>query len=346
MAILNPEVDPEKEQSPKGDPTAILSTDLDVVVMVPSETIKEADVEHNAATVNLGKRANSSSLGSTPVGEPATEEEIRNLFHVVDHVPLGVWLAAFVASMERFVWFGATGPMPLPAAIQREGTAAAGLGVCMLLFSLGCGGVRAAATPFIADQYTEMIPRIKIRKNGERVIADRELTISYIYNAFYWMVNIAGLAALGTTFLEKYVGFWAAYIPPVIAMAVGIITLVLFRSTFVHNPPSGAVLAKASRALWLAAKGGFRMNAAKPKAQEADHKCIVPWDDRFIEELKLGLFACRILLLFPFHWLCLNQTFNNLISQAGQMINSGVPNDAIKSTNPLTGIVFYPLVQK
>lgn len=114
----------------------------------------------------------------------------------------------------------------------------------------------------------------------------------------------------------------------------------------VRNPPSGALLAKAAHALWLAAKGGFPMNSAKPEAQEADHKFIVPWDDRFIEELKLGLFACRILLLFPLHWLCLNQTFNNLISQAGQMVNSGVPNDAIKSTNPLTGIVFYPLVQK
>lgn len=71
----------------------------------------------------------------------------------------------------------------------------------------------------------------------------------------------------------------------------------------VRNPPSGALLAKAAHALWLAAKGGFRMNAAKPEAQEADHKFIAPWDDRFIEELKLGLFACRILLLFPFHWL-------------------------------------------
>lgn len=46
------------------------------------------------------------------------------------------------------------------------------------------------------------------------------------------MVNIAGLAALGTTFLEKYVGFWAAYLPPVIAMAIGIIPLVSFRSQF------------------------------------------------------------------------------------------------------------------
>ena len=37
-----------------------------------------------------------------------------------------------------------------------------------------------------ADQYTESIPRIRIRKNGGRVVADRGLTISYIYNAYYW----------------------------------------------------------------------------------------------------------------------------------------------------------------
>ena len=47
----------------------------------------------------------------TAEGEPATEEEIKNLFHVVDDIPVGVWLASFVASAERFTWFGATGPL-------------------------------------------------------------------------------------------------------------------------------------------------------------------------------------------------------------------------------------------
>ena len=46
------------------------------------------------------------------------------------------------------------------------------------------------------------------------------------------MVNIAGLAALATTFLEKYVGFWAAFIPPAGAMAFGMIPLVMFRTKF------------------------------------------------------------------------------------------------------------------
>lgn len=51
-------------------------------------------------------------------------------------------------------------------------------------------------------------------------------------------------------------------------------------------------------------------------------------------------------LLFPVHWLCLNQTFNNLISQAGQMVNSGVPNDTIKSPNPIASIILTPVASK
>ena len=54
-----------------------------------------------------------SSVETIPTleGEPATEEEIKHLFHVVDDIPIGVWLASFVASAERFAWFGATGPL-------------------------------------------------------------------------------------------------------------------------------------------------------------------------------------------------------------------------------------------
>ena len=55
----------------------------------------------------------------TAEGEPATEEEIKNLFHVVDDIPIGVWLASFVASAERFTWFGATGPLRMAYLIRK-----------------------------------------------------------------------------------------------------------------------------------------------------------------------------------------------------------------------------------
>ena len=80
---------------------------------------KECDPEKDGHS-NQEKVANdeklTDSLSSvdhikTAEGEPATEEEIKNLFHVVDDIPIGVWLASFVASAERFAWFGATGPL-------------------------------------------------------------------------------------------------------------------------------------------------------------------------------------------------------------------------------------------
>lgn len=51
-------------------------------------------------------------------------------------------------------------------------------------------------------------------------------------------------------------------------------------------------------------------------------------------------------LLFPIHWLCLNQTFNNLIAQAGEMITYGIPNDMIKVTGAISGIIVAPIIQK
>lgn len=40
----------------------------------------------------------------------------------------------------------------LPAAIQHDGTAVAGIVMSMVLLALGSGGVRAAVTPFIGSQ--------------------------------------------------------------------------------------------------------------------------------------------------------------------------------------------------
>ncbi|KAL9619208.1 MAG: hypothetical protein Q9160_006143 [Pyrenula sp. 1 TL-2023] len=49
---------------------------------------------------------------------------------------------------------------------------------------------------------------------------------------------------------------------------------------------------------------------------------------------------------FPIHWICLKQTFNNLISEAGTTMNSGIPNDTIKSLNPISAIIMTPLIQR
>lgn len=38
---------------------------------------------------------------------------------------------------------------------------------------------------------------MKVRKNGERVVTDRELTVRYILNSFYWYVSLFSVQFIG-----------------------------------------------------------------------------------------------------------------------------------------------------
>ncbi|KAF2819833.1 oligopeptide transporter [Ophiobolus disseminans] len=232
----------------------------------------------------------------------------------------------------------------LPPAL-RGGAGGGGLAVAMVLIGIGAGGVKTTVSPFVADQYVETELRIETLKSGERVIVDRTLTVQYIYNMWYWMINIGSLGGLATTLLEKYVGFWAAYLLSFLALWVSVFILVVWRTKFVHEPARGNIMPQAFSACICACKSGFQMDSAKPGPQLANYGRTVSWDDKFIDDLKRALLACRVSLGLPIFWLCWGQAFNNLISQAAQMQTYGIPNDLFKTLNPIACIVFGPVVQ-
>ncbi|KAI1454724.1 hypothetical protein F4805DRAFT_438255 [Annulohypoxylon moriforme] len=146
--------------------------------------------------------------------------------------------------------------------------------------------------------------------------------------------------------LEKYVGFWLAYLVPCCCMWLALIPILLSRNHFVRASPTSNIMPDVATALRYGITGGFKMDAAKPDAQLQNHGRQVPWADSFIEDIKRSLLTCRVLLLFPIHWLCYNQTFNNLISQAGQMVTYGIPNDMMKIAGAISGILVAPVIQK
>lgn len=41
----------------------------------------------------------------------ATEDEVCDLLHVVDKIPVRLWVACIAGILERFVWYGATAPL-------------------------------------------------------------------------------------------------------------------------------------------------------------------------------------------------------------------------------------------
>jgi len=127
------------------------------------------------------------------------------------------------------------------------------------------------------------------------------------------MINIGSLAGLAITLLEKYVGFWEAYLHPLCALWISAFILTTWRTKFgerftsceyqrdpltwaalVHEPPQGNILPQALLAIIYACQDGFRIENAKPGPQLAKHGRTVPWDDKFAKDLNLALIACRV----------------------------------------------------
>ncbi|KAM3082384.1 peptide transporter ptr2 [Clarireedia jacksonii] len=399
-------------------PVAVPST-LDQLIPEQLDSYDtEKNTEHETSKVQTRSREASTDPASDDGDKRqiATEQDIKDLTHVVDDIPFRLWIACLAGVLERFVWYGATAPLQnyiqnarggeipgtlglgqvtasnvinalmiatsltpmlaaiiadsflgryrtmvfsaiiealgatilfttsLPAAIEG-GAALGGLIAACILLSIGSGAFSSTVVPFIADQYEETEFRIKIQKDGKKVVTSRELTITYIYNAFYWAVNIAALLAETVTLMEKYVGFWLAYLVPCGAMWLALIPVLFGKPYYIEIIPTVNIVPQAAKALWYGIVGKFHMDEAKPDVQLEKHQRTVKWEASFIEDIKTSLLTCRVLLLFPIHWLALNQTFNNLISQAGEMITYGIPNDMMKVTGALAGIVVTPIIQ-
>ena len=233
----------------------------------------------------------------------------------------------------------------IPSALRAH-AGLPGLIFSMVIIGIGLGGVKACISPFMADQYTNVKMRVETTKSGEKVIVDRDLTIKAIYSLYYWCINLGCLSGIATTFIEKDIGFWAAYLLPFCVLWVALAGLIFGRRKFVNRPPEGSILPSTFRAFSYAAKERFNMDAAKPKHQQRKYGRVVKWDNNFISELKEGLMACRVFSAYPILWLCHSQIITNLISQAGQMETHGIPNDIIMNINPISVIIFLPLVQQ
>ncbi|KAF7949336.1 uncharacterized protein EAE97_002845 [Botrytis byssoidea] len=232
----------------------------------------------------------------------------------------------------------------LPSSLEHK----AGLGgliATMILTGLGQGGLSAVMYPFIGDQIPETNPTIKRNSKGKLVVTDRKLAIQYIFSGYYWMVNIAALSSIPTTFMEKYIGFWAAFLLPTCVLVVTIIPVIVWNERLVKLPPQGNILPQAGRVLLIATRSKFRLSAADPHYQIQHYNHSVTWNSSFIDEIRRGLKSCRVIISFVIFWLCYNQTANNLISQAGQMQSPGVSNDTIQSLNAIACIIMGPLIQ-
>ncbi|KAI8342840.1 POT family-domain-containing protein [Chlamydoabsidia padenii] len=232
----------------------------------------------------------------------------------------------------------------IPAAIQ-SGAAFPGFVVAIIVIGLGTGGIKSNVSPLVAEQYRSQNPYVKtLAKTGERVIVTPQATYQKLFNMFYWGINVGSLSAIATTSLEKYVGFWSAYLLPTLMFIPGIITVVAGKNQYVQNPPRGSIFIEVFKVLKVSFGQG--LEAAKPSHLLIHHPDLAAkatWDDVFVDELRRTFRACAVFCWFPIYWLCYSQMTNNLISMTATMQTGDVPNDILQNINPLTLIIAIPV---
>jgi POT family proton-dependent oligopeptide transporter len=227
----------------------------------------------------------------------------------------------------------------------KAGAGLPGLVIAMILIGLGGGGFKMIMVPFIADQYTETQPRIKVLNSGEQVIADPSLTLQYIYNTYYWVGNVGSLSWFATTFIEKYWSFFGVYFLCFLAMIIATLILFLGGGMYTNVPHDGNVLPETTKIMVCAAKNGFNLLWAEPEYQFEHYGKVVPWSKKLVGELQRGLRACRVLLAFVVFYVCFDQMQNNLISQAKEMETDSIPNDMMPALNQVACILLGPVIQ-
>jgi hypothetical protein len=102
---------------------------------------------------------------------------------------------------------------------------------------------------------------------------------------------------------------------------VGFTVLVKGKKKYVIKPPQGGVIGHCLHALYIAVRSGFDLDKAKSSAQDSGSRGRRAWDDKFIDELKTALVACKAFLFFPIYWLTFSQMLNNFVSQGEQFIS-------------------------
>ncbi|CDO92600.1 unnamed protein product [Kluyveromyces dobzhanskii CBS 2104] len=227
--------------------------------------------------------------------------------------------------------------------INDKNSSLGGFITSLILIGIGTGLIKSNLSVLIADQIPKTRPKIKVlKKTGERVIEDPNITMQNVFMFFYLMINVGSLSVMATTHLEAKYGFWAAYLLTFCFFWVGIAVLVFGRNKYVRRPIGDNVIAKCFKICWIGLCNGFNLNRAVPSLNPEKE---YPWNDTFIDEIRRAFKACKVFVFYPVYWVVYGQMLNNFVTQAGTMELHGLPNDFLQAINSIALIVLIPLME-
>jgi hypothetical protein len=163
----------------------------------------------------------------------------------------------------------------------------------LLILALGTGLFKPNIAPTILDQIKYQKAYIQVSKAGERVIVDPEATAQRVMLLFYGFVNVGAFFLIATSYTEKYVGYWAAFLESgCLYFLLPILLALLYSRTYKAPAFGSSDLTNAFRITGMALKqsryqpwkDGFWDRAKASRL--ADQGIEVAWSDQLVEDVR------------------------------------------------------------
>ncbi|KAF2257623.1 peptide transporter PTR2-A [Lojkania enalia] len=247
-----------------------------------------------------------------------------------------------------------------PSVIKDSDSSLAAFVIGLVIMGVGTGWFKPNISPLIAEQIPEQTMHVTTTKSGERVIMDPAITITRLYNWFYFFINVGALVGqIAMVYAERYVGFYLSYLLPTLMFLVCLPILFFCRKQYVVHPPAGSVLPPAMKLLWLNIKSGWHLNPItswktwqngsfwennKPSRLGDAKPKWMTFDDAWVDEVARGFNACVVFIWIPVFWLAYRQMDSNLTAMCATMALHGIPNDILSNLDPLAIIILVPIM--
>ncbi|KAK5050399.1 hypothetical protein LTR84_003680 [Exophiala bonariae] len=228
------------------------------------------------------------------------------------------------------------------------------LAYCLRVLSTAFFG--PAISPLILDQYRPPHDYVRVLANGQAVIVSRSATLSRMQWLFFGIGELGPFISIGTTWAEKKVGFWLAFLVPCLISFCLPAILLAIRHQTIRVSPDGKEFSDFFSVLIIVLKREkFRIfyrsdawDAAKPSVLRSRgvtvlRKKAITWTDHYVEQVQHTVSACKIFLVFILYNLSGGGIGVVSSSQASSMITNGVPNDLFYNLGNLTTTICMPL---
>lgn len=255
-----------------------------------------------------------------------------------------IMLGAGIGAIAHVIMTGGAAPSVLQA-----GNGTAPFMISFFLLAAGAGIFKPNVAPTVLDQYTHQREYVKTLPSGERVLVDPETTIQRIMVVYYGFINIGAFFALASTYAEKYVGYWLAFLLPTIMYTLVVAVFVGVRKRIIKKPALGSELNDFFRITAICCKENKFMvwkkgfwDAARPERM-AEKGRSVNWNGKLVRDVGRTWAACQVFLYIPLYQLNdggIGAAPSNL---AASLTLNNAPNDLLSNFNSLTIIIATPI---